>query len=125
MLEPDVNIVSVGYTGRSKKPTPTGVMEDAVEKSDIKKMYEWIQGQVRLVPGLDDPVIAFDAPTAEDFKKNGFNDEMVALVLQSRWWPEMVVDIIDTPEFAEPDETPEQVLQYARDVVVEYFRKRL
>ena len=96
-----------------------------MEKSDIKRMYEWIQGQVRLVPGLDDPAIAFDAPTAEDFKKNGFNDEMVALTLQSRWWPEMVVDIIDTPEFAEPDETPEQVLQFARDVVVEYFRKRL
>ena len=37
----------------------------------------------------------------------------------------MVADIIDTPEFAEPDESPEQVLQYARDVVVEYFRKRL
>jgi len=102
-----------------------GVMEDGVEKTDIKKMYEWIQGRVRLVPGSEDPVIAFDAPAAADFTANGFDDEMVVLTLHSRWWPEMVVDIIDTPEFAEPDESPEQVLQYARDVVVEYFRKRL
>ena len=96
-----------------------------MEKADIKRAYEWIQEQVRLVPSADDPVIAFKAPTAEDFKANGFDDEMATLTLQSRWWPEMVADIIDTPEFAEPDESPEQVLQYARDVVVEYFRKRL
>jgi hypothetical protein len=96
-----------------------------VDKADIKRMYEWIQGRVRLVSGLEEPVIAFDAPSAEDCRSHGFDDAMVAMTLQSRWWPEMVVDIIDTPEFAEPDETPEQVLQYARDVVAEYFRKRL
>jgi len=100
-------------------------MEDTVDNADIKKAYEWIQGLVRLVPSSDDPIIAFKAPTAEDFKAKGFDDEMVNLTLQSRWWPEMVADIIDTPEFAEPDESSEQVLQYARDVVVEYFRKRL
>jgi hypothetical protein len=99
--------------------------EDTVEKADVKKMYEWIQGRVRLVPGSDDPVIAFDAPTAEDFHLKGFDEENVAQTMGSKWWPEMIVDIIDTPEFAEPDESPEQVLQYARDVVVEYFRKRL
>lgn len=96
-----------------------------MEKEDIKKMYEWIQSRVRLAPGSDEPVIAFDPPTTEDFRENGFDDEMVALTLRSRWWPEMVVDIIDTPEYAEPDESAEQVLQYARDVVVEYVRKRL
>jgi hypothetical protein len=96
-----------------------------VDKAEIKRMYEWVQGRVRLVPGSDDPVVAFDAPSAEDCTGNGFDEELMALTLQARWWPEMIVDIIDTPEFAEPDESPEQVLQYARDVVVEYFRKRL
>ena len=96
-----------------------------MEKADIQKMYEWIQSRVQDVPGSDEPVIAFDAPTAEDFKEQGFSDEDIALTLGSGWWPEMIVDIIDTPEYAEPDESPEQVLQYARDVVVEYFRKRL
>jgi len=96
-----------------------------MEKEDIQRMYEWIQGRVRLVPGSDEPVIAFDAPTAEDFKERGFTDEDIALTLGSGWWPPMIVDIIETPEFAEADESQEQVLQYARDVVVEYFRKRL
>ena len=96
-----------------------------MEKADIQRMYEWIQGRVRLAPGSNEPVIAFDAPTAEDFKEQSFFDEDIALTLGSGWWQQMVVDIIETPEYAEPDESPEQVLQYARDVVVEYFRKRL
>jgi hypothetical protein len=96
-----------------------------VEKTDIQKMYKWIQIRVRLVPGSDKPVIAFDAPTAEVFKESGFSEEDTALSLGSAWWPEMVVDVIETPEYAEPDESAEQILQYARDVVVEYFRKRL
>ena len=37
----------------------------------------------------------------------------------------MVTDIIETPDFAEPGESPQQVLQYARDVVKEYVAKRL
>jgi len=96
-----------------------------MEKEDIKRMYEWVQNRVRLVPDSDKTVIAFDAPTTDDFKEQGFDDELASLTLGSAWWPEMVADIIETPEFAEPDETAEQVLQYARDVVVEYVRKRL
>ena len=96
-----------------------------MEKADIQKMYDWIQSRVRHVPGSDEPVIAFDAPTAEDFIEQGFTDEDIALTLESGWWPQMIVDIIETPEYAEPDESLEQVLQYAKDVVVEYFRKRL
>ncbi|MDX2436596.1 MAG: hypothetical protein QNL88_06040 [Acidobacteriota bacterium] len=96
-----------------------------MEKADIQKMYEWIQSRVRLVPGSDESVIAFDAPTAQDFKECGFSEEDTALSLGSAWWPEMVVDVIETPKYAEPDESAEQILQYARDVVVEYFRKRL
>jgi hypothetical protein len=89
-----------------------------VEKADIQKMYGWIQGRVRLVSGTDEPVVAFDAPTSDDFREYGFTEGDIAMTLGSSWWPEMVVDIIDTPEYAEPDESPEQVLQYARDVVV-------
>lgn len=96
-----------------------------MEKADIQRMYEWVQSRVRLVPGSDEPVIAFDAPTAEAFKERGFTDDDIALTLGSGWWQQMIVDIIETPEFAEPDESPDQVVQYARDVVVEYFRKRL
>jgi hypothetical protein len=96
-----------------------------VEKTEIQRMFAWIQGRVRLVPDSDEPVISFDAPSADDFKENGFSDADITLTLESGWWRQMVIDIIETPEYAEPDESPEQVLKYARDVVVEYFRKRL
>jgi len=35
-----------------------------------------------------------------------------------------VDDIIETPDFAEPDATPTVVLGYARDVIQEYIGKR-
>ena len=96
-----------------------------MEKSEITRLYGWIQERVRLVSGSDEPVIAFDAPTADDFREQGFDDQAIAQTLGAGWWPEMVIDVIETPEFAEPDESPDQVLQYARDVVLEYIRKRL
>jgi hypothetical protein len=36
----------------------------------------------------------------------------------------MVTDVIETPEMCESDDSPHQVLEYARDVVSEYIRKR-
>ena len=56
---------------------------------------------------------------------NGFDEEVVTLTLKSSWWREMVTDIVETPDFADPEESPEQVLQYARDLVFEYVGKRL
>jgi hypothetical protein len=47
------------------------------------------------------------------------------LTLSSDWWTEMVTDIVQTPDYAEPGEGPQQVLEYARDVVKEYVAKRL
>ena len=95
-----------------------------MEKDEIKKMYEWIQSRVGLGDG-DTISITFDEPTAEDFVNHGFGDEAVTLTLGSAWWAEMATDIVDTPDYAEPGESAEQILGYARDVVVEYVRKRL
>ncbi len=55
----------------------------------------------------------------------GFASEAVELTIGSDWWAEMTTDIVETPDFAEPGESPDQVLQYARDVVKEYVAKRL
>ena len=41
------------------------------------------------------------------------------------WWSEMVTDVVETPEFSDPGESAEQVLEYARDVIKEYVAKRL
>lgn len=96
-----------------------------MEKDEIKRMYEWVQSRVSLADATDGIAIIFDIPSSADFEEAGFKPEAAELTLQSDWWPEMVTDIVETPDFAEPGESPEQVLEYARDVVVEYVRKRL
>jgi len=96
-----------------------------MEIDEIRRMYEWIQGRVTLANVTDGNAITFEEPGAEEFSGAGFGPEAVELTLASDWWREMVTDIIETPEYAEPGESAEQVLQYARDVVVEYVRKRL
>ena len=96
-----------------------------MEDNEIRRMYEWIQGRVALGEGADKVTILFEEPTERDFEDQGFGAEAISLTLESRWWAEMAADIVDTPEYAEPGESPEQVLKYARDVVVEYVRKRL
>lgn len=68
--------------------------------------------------------IAFLPPTAEDMLGAGLHAEGVEQVLSASWWEEMVTDIIETPDFCEPDESPQQVLAYAKDVVSDYIRKR-
>ena len=91
----------------------------------IRKMNSWLQSRVTLEESPEGIAIRFDEPAAIDFQAEGFDEEAVKLTLGSDWWKEMVTDIIETPDFAEPGDTPEQVLQYARDLVVEYVGKRL
>ena len=68
--------------------------------------------------------IGFAAPTPAEMAAAGLNAEGCRQILAAPWWDEMVVDIIETPEMCDPGDPPEQVLQYARDVVAEYVRKR-
>lgn len=96
-----------------------------MDTSEIKRMYEWIQSRVALAADGGEIVISFDEPGSEDFAAAGFAHESVELTLHADWWSEMVNDIIETPEYAESGESPEQVLGYARDVVKEYVAKRL
>mgnify|MGYP006299099707 CR=1 FL=1 len=68
--------------------------------------------------------IIFEAPTQEEMADAGLNTEGVKQILQAPWWEEMVTDIIETPDYCEPDDPPQQVLEYAKDVVSDYIRKR-
>ena len=73
----------------------------------------------------DSPVtIAFLAPSEEEMVGAGLNLEGSKKLLHFPWWEEMVTDIIETPDFCEPDDSPQQVLEYAKDVVSDYIRKR-
>lgn len=95
---------------------------DALE---IKRLIEWLQNRVSYREAEGGIIIEFDEPSAADFIAEGFDREAVDLTLESSWWPEMIADIRETPEFAGPDETDDQIILYAGDVVKEYVNKRI
>ena len=70
-------------------------------------------------------VITFLAPTEEEMISAGLNAEGVKQLLHVPWWEEMVTDIIETPDYCDPGDSPQQVLEYAKDVVSDYIRKRV
>ena len=70
-------------------------------------------------------VITFHAPREEEMIDAGLNSKGVKQILGVPWWEEMVTDIVETPDYCDPDDSPQQVLGYARDVVSDYIRKRI
>jgi hypothetical protein len=70
------------------------------------------------------PTIAFAEPTEAEMLEAGLHPDGVRQLLNAPWYPEMVEEIVETPDFCEPGDSPGQVLRYAQDVVVEYIRKR-
>lgn len=96
-----------------------------MERDEIKRLIAWLRTRVNLGESGAEITTTFDEPERCDFSEQGFEHEVTALTLEADWWKEMVSDIIETPDFAEPGDSPEQVLEYARDVVAEYIRKRL
>ena len=68
--------------------------------------------------------VGFDAPTVDEMVRAGLSPEGCWQILGAPWWDEMVAEIVETPEMCDPDDPPQQVLEYARDVVSEYIRKR-
>lgn len=96
-----------------------------MKKDEIKRLIVWLQTRVNLAKGEDGIKIVFDEPRAGDFSTQSFGADVIGLTLERDWWDEMATDIVESPDFAEPDETPGQVLSYARDVASEYIRKRL
>ena len=70
-------------------------------------------------------VITFNAPSLNDMTDADLNMEGSKSILEAEWWNEMITDIIETPDFCEPEDPPEQALEYAKDVVTDYLRKRV
>jgi hypothetical protein len=93
---------------------------------ELREIMDFLRGRVQLAVGdtADRVVIRFDAPTVADMAAAGLNPEGSQRILAASWWDEMVTDVVETPEMCEPEDTPEEVLEYARDVVSEYIRKR-
>lgn len=93
---------------------------------ELRSMMAYLREEVRLGPKeTESPVvITFLAPTEKEMVDAGLNAEGVRRLLQVPWWDEMVTDIIETPEYCDQGDSPQQVLEYARDVVSDYIRKR-
>jgi hypothetical protein len=69
-------------------------------------------------------VVTFEAPSEEEMIAAGLDSDGVRRILSVPWWDEMVEDIVETPDMCDPDDSTDQILEYARDVVSEYIRKR-
>jgi hypothetical protein len=87
---------------------------------------EFLRQRVRLEGGKgdDETAIGFDAPTVDEMVGAGLDPQGSRQILDAPWWDEMVDDVVETPEMCDEEDTPDQVLEYAKDVVSEYIRKR-
>ncbi len=93
---------------------------------ELRAIMAYLSERVHLGPqNAKSPiVITFHAPTEKDMIDAGLNAEGVKRILRVPWWEDMVADILETPEMCDPSDLPQQVLEYAKDVVSEYIRKR-
>ena len=90
----------------------------------LRQLILYLQDRVAWSPG-GDRVIVFEPPGVEAMAADGIDEATARAVTGSPWWPELVDDVIETPDFAGPDESRDTVLGYARDVVSEAIRKRM
>jgi hypothetical protein len=86
-------------------------------------MIDYLERRVRLAEE-DARRIVFEMPSEGELLEAGLNPEGVRRLLAAPWLSDMVSEILETPEFCGPEESSEQLLGYARDVVGEYIRKR-
>jgi len=93
---------------------------------DLRAIMGFLQDRVRLKDAetAGEVAVEFDVPTADEMVRAGLDPEGSRQILEAPWWDEMVADTLETPDMCDPDDPPEQVLQYARDVISEYIRKR-
>lgn len=89
----------------------------------LREIVDYLQNRVNLVRA-DDRTIAFEPPTSAEMTAGGLDAATVNRLLAVPWWQEMIDDIIDTPDFAEPEASEEVVLGYARDVIREFIGKQ-
>jgi len=91
---------------------------------ELRDIMIWLMGRVQLKSSGDPVTVSFDSPALEEMIQAGLNEEGSKRLLAVSWWDEMVEDIVETPGMCDPDDSAEQVLDYAKDVVSEYIRKR-
>ncbi len=92
--------------------------------NDLRAIMAYLRDKVA-VETADSVQVKFQTPTEDEMVQERLNPEGVRRILSADWWEEMITDIIETPDFCESDEPPEQILEYAKDVVSDYLMKRV
>ena len=93
---------------------------------ELRAIMAYLMERVNLGAGTPDSpaTIDFHPPSEEEMIGAGLDADGVRRILGVPWWNEMVEDIVETPEMCDPNDSPDQILEFARDVVSEYVRKR-
>ncbi|GAB6094323.1 hypothetical protein JCM14469_05750 [Desulfatiferula olefinivorans] len=94
---------------------------------ELRAIMSYLRDNVHLeTESPDEPVrIMFERPDRDTMIADGLNPAGTDLVLSAPWYEDMITDIVETPDFCEPDDSPDQILEYARDVVTDTLRKRV
>ena len=98
--------------------------EDRVTTPDqLREIVLFLRARIHLV-AEGERAIEFEAPTSAEMTAEGLDGDAAERLTSAPWWGEMVDDVSETPDFAEPEASAETVLGYARDVITEYVGKR-
>lgn len=89
----------------------------------LREIVVFLRARIHLV-AEGERTIEFEAPGSAEMTAAGLDGDAAARLTSAPWWGEMVDDVIETPDFAEAEASPEIVLGYARDVITEYIGKR-
>ena len=96
-----------------------------MEPRDVREAIRLLKEQVTLTQGpAGNCEISFVEPDRDGMVQLGISPGVAARFAAAPWWSEMVEDVLETPDFCEPDASPDEILQYARDVIFEYVAKR-
>lgn len=97
-----------------------------MQREEIRAAVDLLMDRVALTLSDDGACeVAFADLDRDAMLTLGITQAIADRLVAAPWWSEMIDDVAETPDFCEPDDTPDQVLQYARDVVKEYVAKRL
>jgi hypothetical protein len=99
------------------------VEEELMDADDLRRLAAFLQDRVRFQEG--GKRVAFALPSDAEMLAAGVHPDAVRQLGGAPWRDEFVADVVETPALCEPDDPPEVVLGYARDVVLEYVRKRM
>jgi hypothetical protein len=94
-----------------------------VTPEELRELIAHLERRVRLADETSRR-IEFEMPHEAELLRAGLDPDGVRRLLAAPWLEEMVSEVLETPEFCEREDSPDQLLRYARDVVGEYIRKR-